>query len=77
MTLTKKSLCKWAESVRISITEGQKKIILKRFGTEPEPYEWSEQDIFTQLQNFFSCGEFVKIIKTNREQELILSDEIF
>ena len=27
----------------------QQKAILKRFGTEPEPYEWSEQDISVQI----------------------------
>ena len=65
MTLTDKSLCKWAESARICITEKQREIILDRFGTEPEPYEWSEQDIFVQIQNFLGCGEFVKTIKSS------------
>ena len=68
MTLTKNSLCKWAESSRTRITQDQKKIILDRFETEPDPYEWSEQDIHVQIQNFLGCGEFVKSIKNNGKQ---------
>jgi len=45
------------------ITDDQRAAILERFGTEPEPYEWSEQDIVTQIENFLGCGEFVKSIK--------------
>jgi hypothetical protein len=65
MTLTEKSLHKWSESTRTSITEEQKKSILDRFAIEPEPDEWSEQDIGIQIQNFLGCGEFVKTIKNN------------
>jgi hypothetical protein len=60
MTLTKKSLKRLSESMWIRLTEGQEHAILERFGTEPEPYEWSEQDVVTQIQNFLGCGEFVK-----------------
>jgi len=42
------------------ITGEQRTAILERFGTEPEPYEWSEQDVVVQIQNFLGCGEFVK-----------------
>ena len=51
---------KWEESMRVKLTEAQKHAIAARFGTDPEPYEWSEQDITTQIQNFIGCGEFVK-----------------
>ena len=71
MTLTKKSLRKWAESARTLITEEQTNIILDRFGTEPEPYEWSEQDINVQIQNFLGCGEFVKTIKNSSKQSTL------
>lgn len=60
MTLTKKALSRSLNSMRISATAEQKIAILERFGTEPFPYEWSEQDIFTQIQNFLGGGEFVK-----------------
>ena len=64
MTLTKRSLRKLQESLWISkITDDQRVTILERFGTEPEPYEWSEQDVVTQIKNFLGCGEFVKSIK--------------
>jgi len=60
MTLTKKALVRSLDSLRIFATKEQNAIILERFDTEPFPYEWSEQDIFTQIQNFLGCGEFVK-----------------
>ena len=60
MTLTKRDLSKSFDSMRISATDLQKSAILQRFGTEPLPYEWSEQDIFTQIENFLGCGEFVR-----------------
>lgn len=77
MTLTKKSLRKWEESARIRITEEQRNVIFDRFGTEPEPYEWSEQDINVQIQNFLGCGEFVKGIKNIGEQSTLQGDVDF
>jgi len=63
MTLTKMSLRKLQESLWIpKITDEQRIAILEQFGTEPEPYEWSEQDVVTQIKNFLGCGEFVKSI---------------
>lgn len=49
MTLTEKDLREWEESTFTRLTAEQRKIILDRFGTEPEPYEWSEQDIAEQI----------------------------
>jgi hypothetical protein len=49
MTLTEKDLRKWEESTFTPFTAKQRQIILDRFGTEPEPYEWSEQDISEQI----------------------------
>jgi len=60
MAITKKYLRDWEKSARIYITLEQKALILERFGTEPEPYEWTEQDIAVQINNFLDCGEFVK-----------------
>ena len=53
--------------MRVYITKEQEGMILERFGTEPEPYEWSEQDISVQIQNYLGCGEFVKSIRDSRE----------
>ena len=62
MTLTKTSLRKLQESLWIrKITDEQRAAILEQFSTEPEPYEWSEQDIMVQIQNFLGCGEFEKL----------------
>lgn len=49
MTLNEKDLRKWEESTFTSFTAEQRRIILERFRTEPEPYEWSEQDIAEQI----------------------------
>jgi hypothetical protein len=65
MTLTKRDLQKWAKSAFVSLTAEQSRIILERFGTEPEPHEWSEQDIAVRIRNFLGCGEFVKTIQNN------------
>jgi hypothetical protein len=51
--------------MRVRMTDSQKFVILERFGTEPEPYEWTEQDISVQIQNFLGCGEFVKSAQDN------------
>ena len=73
MTLTKTSLRKWQESMWIrKISDEQRAAILERFGTEPEPYEWSEQDISIQIQNFLGCGEFVKSIDSDNEYKKAL-----
>jgi hypothetical protein len=50
MILTKRSLRKWEESTFTFLTAEQQRIILKRFGSEPEPDEWSEQDISEQIR---------------------------
>ena len=50
MTLDKRKLKKWGESMRIWLTKEQERLILERFGEEPEPYEWSEQDIVNGIR---------------------------
>jgi hypothetical protein len=55
MTLNEKSLRQWEESMFTRLTAEQKRIILERFRTEPEPYEWSEQDIAEQIDRI--CQE--------------------
>ena len=56
MILTEGELDSFTENMRLVITQSQKHEILKRFKTEPEPYEWSEQDISVQIQNFIAHG---------------------
>ena len=50
MTLNKRSLRKLCEAMRIIFTREQERTVLERFGTEPEPYEWSQQDIEMQVR---------------------------
>ena len=51
MTLTKKTLRQWAESVHICLTKEQEKMILDRFGAEPgDGYVWTELDIAEQIR---------------------------
>jgi len=65
MTINRKYLRELEKSSFIFIPEEKKRIILERFGTEPEPYVWSDQDIEVQISNFLGCGEFVKSIQWN------------
>lgn len=65
MILNEKSLNKWAKSTFTILTAEQSHAILERFGNEPKPYEWSEQDIVIQIKNYLACGEFVKSIQDN------------
>ena len=60
MTLNQKSLNKWQKSTFTPLSTEQKRIILEHFGVEPEPYEWTEQDIWGQIRNYLDCGDFVK-----------------
>jgi hypothetical protein len=77
MILTKRDLRKRQKSTFTPITEEQRRAILNRFGTEPWPYEWSEQDIDVQIQNFLGCGEFVKAIQSSGNGSNLLLDEDF
>jgi len=72
MTLNKRKLKKLGESMWVHFSKEQECIILDRFATEPEPYEWTEQDIGVQIQNFLSCGEFVKAIQENNNGQSTL-----
>ena len=54
MILTEKSLQQWEKSMFTPLSAQQRQIILGRFGTEPEPYEWTEQDISEQIRNIIA-----------------------
>lgn len=76
MTINKKWLRKTAESMRVLISKEQERLILERFSEEPFPYEWSEQDIHVQIQNFIGGGEFVrKVVPTAKN--VAFSDGFF
>ena len=78
MTLTEKSLRMLQKSMRIrKITDEQEIAVLERFSTEPKPYEWTEQDIFVQIQNYLGCGEFIKSVKDKRGTSPQLSNADF
>ncbi len=77
MTLSKQKLRKMGESMWVRFTKVQERAILERFGTEPEPYEWSEQDIAVQIRNFLGCGEFVKAIRNSGGPSTIPHGEDF
>ena len=64
MTITKKCLRDLEKATFTTITPEQNEIILERFGTEPEPHVWTDEDIFIQIRNYLECGEFMKSIST-------------
>jgi len=65
MTLNEKTLNKWEKSSFTPLNAVQRQAILERFATEPEPYEWTEQDIWVQIRNYLACGDFVKNTQDN------------
>jgi len=78
MTLNKRKLRKWVETMFTHISAQQEQNILERFGSEPEPYEWTEHDIAVQIRNYLGCGEFVKSIQDNSNgQSVFESDDDF
>ena len=60
MTLSKGALAQWENSMCIRLSETQRTAILQRFGSEPKPYEWSEQDVSEQIRIFLQWGKFEK-----------------
>jgi len=46
--------------MRVTLTKAQRIAILQRFGCEPEPNTWSDQDIAEQIRNYLQHGTFVK-----------------
>lgn len=52
MTLSKKELREWLDSMRYSVTNEQFDELFEKFGKEPEPYVWTEQDISEQIRKF-------------------------
>ena len=75
MTITKKYLRDLEKYSRITITTEEKATILERFGTEPEPYTWSEQDISVQIRNFLNCGHWEKPMVSHADQADSLFDD--
>ena len=77
MTITKKYLRDLEKSANAHLSSEQKRTILDRFGTEPEPYEWSEQDIAVQIRNYLSCGHWEKPIRDSGGPPMFLIGEEF
>jgi len=50
MILTKNDLCRMQESMHHWFSPRQEERILERFGTEPDDYAWTEQDIAEQIR---------------------------
>ena len=75
MTITNKYLRDLEKYSRVTITKEEKEIILERFGTEPEPYTWSEQDISVQIRNYLNCGHWEKPMTGYADQEDSLFDD--
>ena len=68
MTISAKYLREWENSNLTFISAEQKRIILERFSTEPDPYEWSAQDIATQIRNYLNCGHWEKPMVSHTDQ---------
>jgi len=77
MTINKKTLAELLESMRLIASKAQKTAILSRFDAEPTPYNWTEQDITVQIQNFLGCGEFVKTVSSDGERQSLPTDTDF
>jgi len=67
MTIDKKWLTKWQESMFTSLTESQENAILEMFGTEPfeecedgkqRPQAWTEQDIAEGIRCYLNYGKW-------------------
>jgi len=56
LILTEKSLHQWEEDAFTRLTAQQRKIILDRLSAEPEPHEWTEQDIAELIRKI--CLEY-------------------
>jgi len=76
MTITARYLREWEKSKLTLISMKQKRIILDRFGIEPDPYEWSEQDIEIQIRNFLNCGHWEKPMISHAGQSDLDGDDM-
>jgi hypothetical protein len=50
MTATARFVRELREKARMRIDEDLEALILKRFGAEPSPYSYTEQDLFEQIR---------------------------
>jgi len=56
MIIDAKVLANMEKSMRIQLTPEQRQAVLQSFGVEPEPHEWSEQDISEQIRHYLKNG---------------------
>jgi hypothetical protein len=66
MTLTQKMIDSLRFPGRMDIDGELETLLLRRFGTEPFPYEYSEQDLHEQVRKYVSIY--------NQERETVLQD---
>lgn len=50
MIVTKEYIQELKEKSGFNISKGKEKLILKKLGEEPEPEEYTEQDLFEQIR---------------------------
>jgi len=66
MTLTKAMIDRLRFPGRMDIDKGLEESLLRRFGTEPHPHEYSEQDLHEQVRKL--------VMLQNREKGVIQSE---
>ncbi len=57
MILTRKMIDNIRVSKRMAITGELEDRLLQEFGTEPQPYEYSEQDLHEQVRKYIASFE--------------------
>ena len=50
MTVTRRMIRSLPEQSRMSIDKDLEALILKKYGTEPYPYTYTEQDLYEQIR---------------------------
>ncbi|WP_319561057.1 hypothetical protein [Marispirochaeta sp.] len=54
MTITRKWIEQLRSNCRLRIDAQLEELILAQYGVEPEPYEYSEQDLYEQIRKLIS-----------------------
>lgn len=50
MTITEKELSLYLSEQRLRVSPEKKKKILELFSTEPDGFQWTEQDVYEQIR---------------------------
>lgn len=54
MTITRKQIEQLRSNCRLRIDAQLEEMIIAQYGIEPEPYEYSEQDLYEQIRKLIS-----------------------